>query len=70
MATYSRNIQFSRLGFNSIYDPLFSMLIFGWLWLALAQRQTKRLANGRVAAGLSQYFFFGGRLVLDSSAQC
>jgi len=64
LAAYSHNIHFSRLGFNSIYDPLFSMLIFGWVWLAWRSGRRSAWLLAAVAAGLSQYFFFGGRLVL------
>jgi uncharacterized membrane protein len=64
MATYHQNIHYSRVGFNSIDDPLFLALVFGCAWLAWRTGRRRAWLMTALAAGLSQYFFVGGRLVL------
>ncbi len=64
MATYQLHLQYSRLAINSIFDPLFLMLVFGWLWLAWRTGRRGAWLMAALSAGLSQYFFFGGRLVV------
>jgi 4-amino-4-deoxy-L-arabinose transferase-like glycosyltransferase len=64
LACFPHNIHFSRLGFNSIDDPLFMMLVFGCVWLAWRTGRRRVWIMAALAAGISQYFFVGGRLVL------
>ena len=64
LATFPHNIHYSRVGFNSIDDPLFSMLVFGCVWLAWRTGRRRVWLMAALAIGLSQYFFVGGRLVL------
>ena len=64
LTTYHHHLHFSRVGFNSIDDPLFSMLVFACLWLAWRTGRRRAWLMTALAAGLSQYFFVGGRLVL------
>ena len=64
LATFPHNIHYSRVGFNSIDDPFFSMLVFGCVWLAWRTGRRRVWLMAAFAIGLSQYFFVGGRLVL------
>ncbi|HEY4724309.1 MAG TPA: glycosyltransferase family 39 protein, partial [Anaerolineae bacterium] len=64
MATYHQNIHYSRVGFNSIDDPLFLALVFACVWLAWRTGRRRAWLMTALAVGLSQYFFVGGRLVL------
>ena len=64
MATYHQNIHYSRVGFNSIDDPLFLALVFACAWLAWRTGRRRAWLMTALAGGLSQYFFVGGRLVL------
>ncbi|MBI5563966.1 MAG: glycosyltransferase family 39 protein [Chloroflexi bacterium] len=64
LATFHHHLHYSRVGFNSIDDPLFSMLIFACVWLAWRSGRRRAWLMTALATGLSQYFFVGGRLVL------
>lgn len=64
LAAYHQNIHYSRVGFNSIDDPLFFALVFACVWLAWRTGRRRAWLMTALAAGLSQYFFVGGRLVL------
>ena len=64
LAAFHHHIHFSRVGFNSIDDPLFSMLAFACVWLAWRTGRRRAWLMAALATGLSQYFFVGGRLVL------
>ncbi len=68
LTTFHHHLHFSRIGVNSIDDPLFSMLVFGCLWLAWRTGRRSAWLMMALAAGLSQYFFVGGRLVLIQAA--
>ncbi len=64
LTTFHHHLHFSRIGFNSIDDPLFSTLVFACLWLAWRTGRRRAWLMTALAVGLSQYFFVGGRLVL------
>lgn len=64
LATCHHHLHFSRVGFNSIDDPMFTMLIFACLWLAWRSGSRRAWLMTALATGLSQYFFVGGRLVI------
>jgi len=64
LATFHHHLAYSRVGFNSIDDPLFSMLIFACVWLAWRSGRRRVWLMTALATGISQYFFVGGRLVL------
>jgi|GEM_PF-6433326 len=64
LTAYHHHLHYSRLGFNSIDDPLMTMLTFACLWLAWRTGRRQAWLMTAVAIGLAQYFFVGGRLVL------
>jgi len=64
LAAFHHHIHYSRVGFNSIDDPLFSTLAFACVWLAWRTGRRRAWLLAALATGLSQYFFVGGRLVL------
>jgi hypothetical protein len=64
LTAFHHHLHYSRLGFNSIDDPLMTMLSFGCLWLAWRTGRRQAWLMLAVALGLSQYFFVGGRLVI------
>lgn len=68
LVTFPHQLHYSRVGFNSVFDPLFTMLVFGWLWLAWRTGRRSAWLLTAFSAGLAQYFFVGGRLVLIEAA--
>lgn len=63
MLTFPAQVQFSRTGMDMIGDPLFATLALALL--ARALRSGNRLDAGLAGAagGLTQYFYFAGRIV-------
>jgi len=64
LATYHYHIHFSRNAMNNVYDALFLVLIFGWLWRGWLTGRRVPWLMAALAAGLAQYFYVGGRLIL------
>jgi hypothetical protein len=64
LATFHHHLHFSRVGFNSINDALFTMLVFACLWLGWRTGRRRAWLMAAIALGLSQYFYVAGRLIL------
>ncbi len=63
LATYHFHIHFSRNAMNNIYDTVFSMMIFGLIWLGWLKQRRWPWLLGALALGLAQYFYIGGRVI-------
>lgn len=63
MVTFPVHMQFSRTGMDMTGDPLFAALALGLLARALRRGSPLDAALAGAAGGLTQYFYFAGRIV-------
>lgn len=64
MVTFPIHVQFSRTGMDMTGDPFFVALSFAFLARALRQNDRFEAALAGTALGLSQYFYFAGRIAI------
>ncbi len=64
MATYPLHVQFSRTAMDMTGDPFFVTLAFAFFVGALRDDNTVEAALAGLTLGLSQYFYFAGRLAV------
>lgn len=64
MATFPVHVQFSRTGMDMTGDPFFAALAVGLLARSLRSGSRMDAALAGLTGGLTQYFYFAGRLVL------
>jgi hypothetical protein len=64
LATYHFHIHYSRIGINAIYDSLFIVLTFGWLWQGWLTGRRVPWLMAALVVGVAQYFYVGSRLLL------
>lgn len=64
MVTFPIHVQFSRTGMDMTGDPFFVALSFAFLAQALRQDDRFEAALAGTALGLSQYFYFAGRIAI------
>jgi hypothetical protein len=63
MMSFPVHIQFSRTGMDQTGDPFFAALTFAFLTRALRDGDLAEAALAGLTMGLSQYFYFAGRLI-------
>lgn len=63
MLTFPAHVQFSRTGMDMTGDPFFAALTLALLARALRTGDRMDAALGGAAGGLTQYFYFAGRIV-------
>jgi len=63
MLTFPVHVQFSRTGMDMTGDPFFAALAFPLLARAFRTGNRMDAALGGAAGGLTQYFYFAGRIV-------
>lgn len=63
MLTFPVHVQFSRTGMDITGDPFFAALALALLARALRTGDRMAAALGGAAGGLTQYFYFAGRIV-------
>lgn len=64
MTTFPVQLQFSRTGMDMTGDPFFAALAFAFLIHALRENGLFEAALAGVTLGLSQYFYFAGRIAI------
>lgn len=64
MVTFPIHVQFSRTGMDMTGDPFFVTLSFAFLVRALRTDDRFEAALAGTALGLSQYFYFAGRIAI------
>lgn len=64
LATYHFHIHFSRVAVNNITDPLWGVMIYGTLYVALGTRRRFLYGLTGVLIGISLHFYTGARLFL------
>ena len=63
LATFPPHVNFSRIGLNNVADPLFGTLGLAFLARGLKSGRRMDFAIAGTAAGLTQYFYEGGRFL-------